>query len=108
MEGGRHAARACYRTRLSESPNQRYECHQGIPRKARKGMKGEKMEGIQLFCRRELRFPTSYICIPTNPHPIKLALFNNRLLRIFLFFLPFRVFRDSDKEKTVATGKSTV
>ncbi len=50
------------------------------------------------FCRRELRFPTLFVAQKTT-HPIKLTLFNNRLLRIFRIFLPFIPFRDSDKRR---------
>ena len=40
-----------------------------------------------------------HLCIPKNYSPMKLPLFNNSLLGIFLPFLFFGAFRDSDKER---------
>ena len=40
------------------------------------------------------------------PYSVNPILTNNSLLRIFIPFIPFLFFRDSDKNKRVATGKS--
>ena len=47
-----------------------------------------------------------HLCIPTNHPPMKPPLFTNRHLGIFLPFLSFRVFRDSEKKKSIGNRSS--